>query len=187
VDAIDALITRASATRLGEPGPSREALETALRAAARAPDHGLLRPWKFLVIEGEARTRLGEVMAESLRRREKSVPEAALEREKQKALRAPLVVVAAAKVAPNHGKIPEIEQVVSAGAAAENMILAFHALGFGCMWRTGKLAYDPLVKKAFGLEPHDHIIGVLYVGTPLASTPEDTRPDPRDFVEVWKG
>lgn len=187
MNAVDALITRASAVKLGEPGPSQAQLETVFRAAARAPDHGRLRPWKFLVIAGEARKRLGLVMAEALRRRDGGAPEAALERERQKALRAPLVLVVAAKVHPDTAKIPEIEQVVSAGAAAQNIMLALHALGFGCMWRTGPMAYDASVKQAFGLDPRDHIVAVIYVGTPLASTPEDTRPDPRAFVEVWEG
>lgn len=186
MDAIQALLTRASATKLGEPGPSAELLADAFKAASRAPDHGALRPWKFLAIQGEGRRTLGDIMAASLKRREPNVPEAALLREREKTFRAPLVVVVAAKVSPGH-KIPEIEQVVSAGAATQNMILAFHARGFASMWRTGLAAYDPEVKKALGLEAHDHIVGVVYVGTPLGLTAEDMRPDPTRFVELWNG
>jgi nitroreductase len=186
MDAIDALLTRASATRLGEPGPSPELLATAFKAASRAPDHGLLRPWKFVAIQGEGRRRLGNMLADSLKRREPDVPDVALQREYEKAFRAPLAIVVAAKVSPQH-KIPEMEQVISAGAATQNMILAFHAGGFASMWRTGPAAYDPEVKTALGLEPHDHIVGIIYVGTSLGLTTEKTRPDPNSFVETWNG
>ena len=186
MDTMQALLTRASATKLGDPGPSAELLADAFKAASRTPDHGALRPWKFLTIQGEDRRALGALMAQSLKRREPKAPEAALERERQKAFRAPLVIIVAAKVSPGH-KIPEIEQVVSAGAATQNLIVAFHARGFGSMWRTGAPSYDPEVKKAFGLEPHDQIVGIVYVGTPLGLTAEDMRPDPKRFVEVWNG
>ena len=187
MDAIEALSTRASAVRLTEPAPSEELLATALRAAARAPDHGMLRPWRFLVVRGAARERLGEVLAGALARREpESAPEA-LAKEVKKPLRAPLMIVVVAKVQPDHPKIPEVEQVVSAGSAAQNLMLAFHAAGFGCMWRTGDSAYDPAVKRALGIEPHDHIIGFVYVGTPVALTLERTRPKYDDFVEDWTG
>ena len=185
MDAIEALSTRASAVRLVDPGPSQEQLDTALRAAARAPDHGMLRPWKFLVVRGAARERLGEVLAAALARREPDAAPEALEKESRKPLRAPLMIVVIAKVEPDHPKIPEVEQVVSAGSAAQNLMLAFHAEGFGCMWRTGASAYDPAVKRALGVEPHDHIIGYIYVGTAVALTLERTRPDYGDFVEVW--
>ncbi len=185
MDALEALSTRASAVRLVEPAPSEELLATALRAAARAPDHGMLRPWKFLVVRGAARERLGEVLAAALERREPEATPEALEKEAKKPLRAPLMIVVVAKVQPDHPKIPEIEQVVSAGSAAQNLMLAFHAEGFGCMWRTGASAYDPVVKTALGIEAHDHIISFLYVGTPVALTLERTRPDYGDFVEVW--
>ena len=185
MDAVEALTTRASAVKLGEPAPSDHLLATALRAGARAPDHGLLRPWKFLLIRGAARYRLGDVFAEALKRRKPDVSEAVLEREEQKPLRAPLIIVVVAKVQPKHPKIPEIEQVISAGTATQNIMLAFYAQGFGCMWRTGKLAYDPNVKEVLGLEPHDHIVAFLYVGTALAVTPERTRPDHHQFIEVW--
>ena len=187
MDALEALSTRASAVRLVEPAPSEELLATALRAAARAPDHGMLRPWKFLVVRGEARERLGEVLAETLVRREPDSTPEALDKEAKKPLRAPLIVVVVAKVEPDHDRIPEVEQVVSAGSAAQNLMLAFHAAGFGCMWRTGAPAYDPAVKRALGIEPHDHIIGLIYVGTAVALTLERTRPDYDDFVEVWTG
>ena len=187
MDAIEALSTRASAVRLEDPVPSDELLDTALRAAARAPDHGMLRPWKFLVVRGAARERLGEVWAEALARREPDSAPEALAKEAQKLLRAPLMIVVIAKVEPDHDRIPEVEQVISAGAAAQNLMLAFHAAGYGCMWKTGDPAYDPAVKRALGIEPHHHIVAFVHVGTPVALTHERTRPEHSDFVEVWTG
>jgi nitroreductase len=186
MDAVEALATRRSAIRLTEPAPPSEIVDLVLQAALRAPDHGRLTPWKFVLIAGEARHRFGEVLAESLARREPTASPAALQREKEKSLRAPLVIVVVARVQPQHPKIPEIEQVMSAAAAAENIMLGFHARGFGVMWRTGQPAYDPEVKAALGLQPSDHIVGYLYVGTAIAHTPS-TDLALADFVETWTG
>jgi nitroreductase len=186
MDAVEALATRRSATRLAEPGPPGELVDSVLRAALRAPDHGHLTPWKFVLIAGDARHRFGEVLAASLARREPNTSSASLQREKEKALRAPLMIVVVARVQPQHPKIPEIEQVMSAAAAAENIMLGFHAAGFGVMWRTGQPAYDTRVKAALALASTDHIVGFLYVGTALNHTPS---PDLSlaDFVETWLG
>ncbi|MSO55146.1 MAG: nitroreductase [Rhodospirillales bacterium] len=185
--ALEALATRASATKLSAPGPSAAIIAKALQAATRAPDHGMLRPWKFLLIEGDARLRLGQLMAETLKRREPHVSADVMRRESEKPLRSPLIIVVAAKVQPDHPKIPEIEQVASAAAATQNIMLAFHAAGFGTMWKTGQAAYDSTVKAALGLAPHDHIVGLVYVGTTVETTGETRRPDHSDFVEAWNG
>jgi len=186
MDAVEALATRRSATRLTDPAPPSEVVDQVLQAALRAPDHGRLTPWKFLLIAGEARPRFGELLAASLARREPNASSASLEREKEKALRAPLLIVVVARVQPQHPKIPEIEQVMSAAAAAQNIMLGFHARGFGAMWRTGQPAYDPEVKAALGVAPSAHIVGYLYVGTALAHTPS-TELALADFVENWTG
>jgi nitroreductase len=175
MDAIEALSGRVSPAQLVEPGPDAAQLQTLLAAAARAPDHGRMQPWRFLLIEGEARARFGDVMAQSLRRREPDAPAGKLEAERKKPLRAPLVVVVAAALQKNP-KVPEIEQVVAAGAAAQNMLVAAHALGLGGFWRTGATAYDPEVKRALGLGSTDAIIGFIYlgsVGVPGQATPTD--------------
>ncbi len=186
MDAIEALTTRASTPRLGDPGPAPGEVQTILRAALRAPDHGLLRPWRFITIAGEARSRFGDVLAAALSARVPDVPEAAVENERAKPLRAPLILVVAARVDPHHVKIPEIEQVTSAAAAAQNICLSAHALGYGCFWRTGQPAYDASVKRALGLAAKDHIVGFMYVGTPAEPTPDKgRRPDVGDFLEAW--
>jgi len=182
MEALEALHTRASAPALEEPGPGERQLAAILRAAGRAPDHGLMRPWRFIVVRGEARSRLGAVMAEATRRRTPDASEETLERERAKPLRAPLLVVVAAKPRERRG-VPEIEQLLAAGAAAENILLAAHALGFGAMWRTGEAAYDDAVKAALGLDPADAITGFLYIGTPTSAAP--ARPRPESQILEW--
>ena len=184
MQAIDALLRRYSARVLTEPAPDESALGLILESATRAPDHGRLRPWRFIVIESEQRAQFGELLAESLRRQKGSVTEDALERERRKALRAPMIIVVAAVI--QAGKIPEIEQILSAGSAAQNMLHATFALGFNAVWKTGGPAYDETVKVALGLEPKDAIVGFLYVGTDNESPPALPRPDWREFARHWR-
>ena len=170
MDTLQAINTRVTAARLGEPAPSAEHLDQLLAAAARAPDHGRLAPWQFIIIEGAARERFGAVLAEAKRRQTADATDAMLDSERAKALRAPMIVVAATRIVPGH-KVPEIEQVLAAGAAVENLLLAAQALGYGSMWKTGGPAYDPEVKRALGIDSRDHIIGFVYLGTVLAAAP----------------
>jgi nitroreductase len=175
-------MTRMSAPRLLEPGPDAAALEVMLGAAMRAPDHGRLRPWRFIVIQGAGRARFGELMAESLQRRMPTAAAARLQAERERALRAPLIVVVAAKIQPA-AKIPAVEQLLSAGAAAQNLLIAAHALGFAGAWKTGDVAYDAEVKAALGLEEGDAVVGFLYLGS-SAGGPVPPRPgfDPAAYI-----
>ena len=187
MDALAALTTRFSAKPafLGEPAPGGAALEAILRAGASAPDHGRLRPWRFLIIRGEARERLGEVFAEALRRRRPDADEEMLAKERAKPLRAPMIVAVAATVQKGH-KIPEVEQILSAGAAAQNVLLAAHAQGFGGHWITGEPAYDAHVKAALGLGPEDVVAGFLYLGSLQGTPPPPGRhADPAEHTTEW--
>lgn len=186
VDAIEALTTRISPAGLVAPAPDARALDRMLRAAVRAPDHGRLRPWRFIVIDGAARDALGGVLSDALRLREPAVPDAALAKERAKPLRAPLIVVVAAKLREHRG-VPGVEQIIAAGAAAQNMLVAAHALGFGGFWRTGAAAYDDNVKRALGLRPEDAIVGFLYLGTPSAASAPLPEPDVTTHVTRWTG
>jgi nitroreductase len=178
MDAITALTTRLSPAKLGEPGPSSEQLDRMIAAAAAAPDHGRLRPWRFVLIEGAARERFGEMLAASLRRREPTAPVAKIEAERKKALRAPAILAVAAATQENP-KVPVIEQVVAVGAAAQNILVAAHAEGLGGFWRTGAPAYDPEVKEALGFASGDTIVGFLYLGAvALAGPPRSAEPAP---------
>lgn len=184
MDAIAALTTRVSGAALVEPGPDDLALHAILSAAARAPDHGRLRPWRFTVIRGAARERLGALMAMAYMRRHPDAMPAQIEKERKKPLRAPVILVVAAKV-DGQSNIPAIEQVLSAGAAAENVMVSAFALGFGCAWKTGEAAYDPAIKSAFDLAPADAIVGFLYLGT-NASPPAPPAPlDLAEHVVEW--
>lgn len=185
MQAIDALLNRRSARILTEPAPDEGALELLLECAARAPDHGRLRPWRFIVIRGGARERLGELMASRLQRRQPGASAESLQRERQKAQRAPLIVAVAAVCSPA-ARVPAIEQILAAGAAAENVMIAATALGFGAMWKTGDAAYDDTVKSALGLAPGDAIVGFIYIGTaPADPLPPPARGQWRDRVTYW--
>jgi len=185
MDALTALTTRVSPAALDVPGPSGDALQKILEAAVAAPDHGRMRPWRFILIEDAAREKFGAMLAEALARREPTAPPGKLEAERKKALRAPLIVVVAASVQSN-AKVPEVEQLVAVGAAAQNMLVAAYALGFGGFWRTGAIAYDPAMKRALGLAENDAIIGFLYLGT--AKTPGQPRQnDIASVTRRWPG
>jgi nitroreductase len=184
MDAMELLLNRHSATKLAAPGPGKATLETILRAGLRAPDHGRLRPWRFIVIPEERREAFGALLADSLKAREPDVPAEELARERGKAMRAPIIVVVAAKLQRGH-KIPEIEQLLSAGTAAENIMLAAQAAGFGVMWKTGGPAYDPLVKRALGLAEQDAIVAFLYIGTETGGPSPARRPELAEHVAVW--
>src|SRR5215813_820386 len=167
MDAMELLLTRHSAGKLGTPSPSEAAVEAMLEAAARAPDHGRLQPWRLIVIEGNARLSLGEILAESLARRDPAAGDQALARERDKALRAPLIVVVATRCGRS-AKIPIVEQIIAAGCAAHGLILAAFAQGLGAFWRTGEAAYDEAVKAALGIGADDLLIGFIYVGTDMS-------------------
>lgn len=188
MEALHALTSRESVSPklLGEPSPSAAERETAFRAAMTAPDHGALRPWRFLVVEGEGLTRLGEVFADAARRANPGADPAVIETAREKALRSPLLIVAAAVVKHEGTKIPEIEQVVAASCATQNLLNAFHAQGYGAMLVTGDRAYDAGVKQALGLGERDHIVAFMHVGTPTARPDKrKARPELAHHVRSW--
>ncbi len=160
------ILSRASAITLKAPGPDPASLQEILRAGTRAPDHGKLQPWRFIVIEGEARHRLGDAMARCLQKNTIDATEIEISREREKAFRAPLIVAVGAKII--EGRIPAIEQEIAAACAAQNVVLAAHLLGYGTMWKTGNAAYDDDVKQLLGLDRGDKIVGFIYLGTPDA-------------------
>jgi nitroreductase len=189
MEALEAVLTRQSVPPafLRAPAPDDAALERILAAGACAPDHGRLRPWRFIVIRGRARERLGEVFVEALAKRQPDAPEAAIEQERTRPLRAPLLIAVAAKVARQHPKIPEIEQILSTAAAAQNILLAAHAQGFGAKWLTGANAYDEHVQRALGLGPDDRLLGFIHVGTVDGAPPAVPHADPREHTVEWQG
>ena len=168
MDAITALLTRHSAAKLTEPAPAGSDLATIIEAGHNPPDHGRLKPWRFRILQGDERFILGDLMAESLHRREPAAGLGQLTAERGKALRAPMIILVSAKITPI-AKVPPSEQIIAAGCAAHALLLAAHALGYGGQWKTGPVCRDPLVKQGLGLEPADEIIGFIYLGSVAAT------------------
>ena len=161
---------------MSAPGPTATELEQILTAAARVPDHIKLVPWRFIVFEGNARARFGEVLAEACAAEEKEPPSPIrLETERKRFLDAPLIVSVVSRVTP-HPAAPEWEQVLSAGAACFNLCLAANSLGYATNWLTGWFAYSPLVKARLGLAANERIAGFVYVGTAKESVEDRERP-----------
>lgn len=184
MDALDALHRRSSVPKLSDPIPSQEMLENIYKAAFSAADHAVLKPWRFLVIKGDSRERLGKLFVEAGIAKNPSLDSAAIEKLRCKPLRAPLILVCISSFKA-HPKVPEIEQDLSAGAATQNMLLAAFAQGLGAMWRTGSLAYDPIVKSGLGLSETEKIIGFLYIGTINGGTKQLSEPDTQSHFQDW--
>ena len=166
MELLAAIESRSSAARLGLPAPTPEHLARILDAAAHAPDHGRLRPWRFIVVDAGLRDGFALAAASAKRVRLPSMSEEQFAAECEKMKNSPTIVVVGCTVHREH-KVPEIEQVIAAAAAAENLFLAAHDLGYGVMWKTGAAAYDAGVKAAIGLSAEDHIVGIMHLGTRL--------------------
>jgi nitroreductase len=162
-----AVQTRSSAARLAEPGPNPGDLDRLLEAAGRAPDHGRLKPWRLIVLKDATREAFTVAAAEAKRARVPAMTAEQLAAEREKMARSPTIVVVGCAVNRDQTKIPEIEQVVAVGAAAQNLFLAAHDMGYGVMWKTGAAAYDPAVKAVLGLRPDDHIVAIMHLGARL--------------------
>ena len=186
MDAIELLLSRESALKLEPPGPDSAALDAIFQSAVRAPDHGRMRPWRFVVIPEDKRTSFGDLMADCMQRREPTASPEMLQRERDKAMRAPIIVVAAARVQKG-AKIAEVEQLAAAVAATQNIMLAANAQGYGAMWKTGAPAYDATVKQALGLAPDDDIVGFIYLGKQVGGGIQAPRPAAAEYVSVWTG
>lgn len=176
----------AKAALLTAPGPTPAELETILTCAARVPDHKKLVPWRFIVFEGEARAQFGEILARTVAAEEKEAPSAVrLDAERGRLMRAPTVVCVVSRVVPNPGA-PEIEQLLSCGAAAFNLCLAANALGYGTCWITEWYSFSDAINKALGLAANERIAGFVYIGTDSAPQEDRERPALADIVTRWQ-
>ena len=172
------------AKELIEPAPDDAQLQQILEVAMHAPDHGRLHPYRFITIRGDARHALADVFASAVKRRDPEVSEAYVNKQKSKPLRSPLIVVVVACLSDNP-KIPKVEQMLSAGAAAHNVLLASNAMGFGSIWLTGDNAYDARVCEALGLTSGEEIIGFIYLGTVKRSLPSPPKPSVVEKITSW--
>ncbi|MEW6765481.1 MAG: nitroreductase [Pseudomonadota bacterium] len=187
-NAIDLLLNRYStpAKLLADPAPEGDHLDLILRAAMSAPDHRALRPWRFLLVRGEARNRLGDIFAEGYARRHPEAEPDKIERQREKPLRSPLLILIVAHI-QECAKVPEWEQMMAVGAATEHMQLMAQALGYGSVWLSGESCGDDWVGQMLGLAENERLVGYLAMGTPLESCGGRTRPDPWEFSKGWGG
>jgi nitroreductase len=167
---------------MDKPGPSKKELTEILNAGARAPDHGKLFPWRFIVFEGKGRERFGDVLAEVLEA-EGERPKH-IEDERGRFLRAP-VVIGVVSTAREQIKVPVWEQELSAGAVCQNILIAAHALGYVGNWLTEWYAYHPVVKEKIGLKPGERIAGFIYIGTSTVDLEERSRPEMDKIVRYF--
>lgn len=185
---LDYLLSRRSLVakkgQLVEPGPSKGELEEILTVGARVPDHGKLCPFYFIVFEGEARAKAGDVIAKIYAKNNPDQRDDKIEAERERFMRSPCVVGVVYRA--RQGKHPLWEQMMSAGAACQNLILAANASGFGAQWLTEWYAYDDDTRKAFGLDGRDVVAGFIYIGTPAAEAEERERPDLSMIVNHWE-
>ena len=166
------------------PAPSPEELATILTVASRVPDHGKLAPWRFVVFAGAARDRASRLALDIRLADKPDLDEAARAEESRRFARAPLVVAVVSRAAP-HAKIPEWEQVLSAGAVCMNMIVAARALGFSATWLTGWMAYDGRFRSAIGLADHERIAGFIHIGTATAAIEDRPRPPLTEIMSTF--
>jgi nitroreductase len=179
MDAFEAILTRHSVAKVKPDPIPHEMIEKLLHAAVQAPNHYRVRPWRFVVLTGNGRAALGEVMAQSLKILNPELPDSALEIERVKPLRAP-VLIAVGVYKSADPRVLEIENICAVAAAVENLLLAAHSAGLGAMWRTGPAARDPEIKKFLGFEPDQELLSFVYVGYPDLNVPVADRPSFED-------
>lgn len=180
----DNIHQRQSVGHLVEPSPNAAQLEQAFQAALTAPDHHRLKPTHFIVVQGDQREVFGELMMEAVRDLGEQ-DETQIERVKHHPMRAPLLVLAVTRFQA-HPKVPDFEQTLSSGAAVQNFLLSLQAQGFSTMWRSGAVVESKLLKRKLGLEEHDLISGIIYVGTAFKAIPPRAEIDTQPYVTYWQ-
>ena len=183
MEVFEAIYKRHSQKKVKQDAVPHEMIEKLLDAAVQAPNHYKVRPWRFVVLTGEARDRLGDVMAASQMDRHPDFPQEAFDKARATPLQAP-VVIAVGVDKPAEPKVLEIENICAAATACQNLLLAAHAMGLGAKWRTGEWARDPKVKGFLGFEADQHIIAFIYLGYPEFIAEVTPRPSFEDRT-VW--
>lgn len=170
--------------QLGGPAPDEATLRALLEAAIRVPDHGKLVPFRLILLRGDDKLRFGERLAALAEARDPALPDSKREKERRRYTFAPLVIVVVARLDLG-SKVPEIEQKLSAGCVAYNLLLGASQLGLGAQWLTGWAAYDAEVARMLGLASHEHVVGFVHVGTPQLDVPDRDRPALDDLLSTW--
>lgn len=188
MDALDLLLNRYSASNksLDYPVPSKAQLDVMFQAAVTAPDHGNLKPWRFIVIEAESREALGQLLAQAVAERtEGELDEAMRAKHASKPFRAPLIIGVVACVDTVQKKVPELEQLLTAGIAAQHIQLAAQAQGFDSVWLSGDNCRARVVRDGLGIQVNEQLLGFLYIGTSTKALRQPKRMNPTDCVSVW--
>ena len=185
-DPLHVLDTRRSvpSKQLGEPGPDHATLLRMLASAVRVPDHGKLVPFRFIRLQGEARHALGDLLAARTLHLQPDAADAVVEKDRARFSHAPVIVTVVARLTPGH-KVPEQEQLLTAGSVCFALLQAAQALGFDAQWLTGWMAYDDAVAATLGLSADERIAGFIHIGTPKMEAPERERPDPALLLTDW--
>ena len=186
-DPLHVLDTRRSvpSKQLGEPGPDHATLLRMLASAVRVPDHGKLVPFRFIRLQREARHALGDLLAARTLHLQPDAADAVVEKDRARFSHAPVIVTVVARLTPGH-KVPEQEQLLTAGSVCFALLQAAQALGFGAQWLTGWMAYDAAVAATLGLSADERIAGFIHIGTPKLQVPERARPDPASLLQDWQ-
>ena len=181
---IDKLLTRKSHNKLIAPAPTEEQVKQMIKLALRAPDHALLKPWRFQIYSGDSLIELGENFAKASQMADPEMTKEKLEKIKNKPLRAPMLIIASV-VIESHPKVPEIEQYLSAGASVQNLLIGAHLINIGAMWRTGSLCFNRHLMELLGYESNEFIVGFIYLGHEDGEKRAPKHPELAKFVD-WK-
>lgn len=184
METLEAIQTRNSVPLLTDPAPTSEEMSEVYKGALRAPDHARLRPWKFIEVRGDSRDKLAKIFIDTATALNSDLSENEISKLQKAPHRAPMIIILAANI-KEHPKVPEIEQIISLGAAAQNILLGIHEIGYSAVWRTGNMAFNPEITKFLGLEENFKIIGYLYVGTSTGKEKPIPELEIQDFLEVW--
>ena len=184
METLEAIQTRNSVPLLTDPAPTSEEMSAVYKGALRAPDHARLRPWKFIEVRGDSRDKLAKIFIDTATALNSDLSENEISKLQKAPHRAPMLIILAANI-KEHPKVPEIEQIISLGAAAQNILLGIHEIGYSAVWRTGNMAFNPEITKFLGLEENFKIIGYLYVGTSTGKEKPIPELEIQDFLEVW--
>ena len=184
METLKAIQNRNSVAHLTEPAPTTEEMEQVYKGALRAPDHAWLRPWKYIEIRGDSRNRLADAFLKASISLGEEVTDELKEKLQKAPFRAPMVIVLAADI-KEHPKVPKIEQIISLGASAQNILLGIHDIGYSAIWRTGKMAFNKHITDALELPTNYEVIGYLYVGTPSGHIKSLPEIDLSDHLTIW--
>ena len=185
MEAIENILSRNSISKLGDPHPTSEEMDLIYKAALRAPDHAWLRPSEFIEVTGSGLEKLSNIFEQYAIENIKDINEQKITKYKNAPFRAPMVIVLISNI-KKHDRVPKIEQILSTAAAAQNMLLALHALNYGAIWRTGIFALNDKIGEYFNLSKNQEILGYLYVGKPMINPKNIPKVDIKNYIKRWQ-